>query len=126
MAGRQPGAVVGLLAGAGLALAGVALVELLIATGARPFSPLGPPGLGLVAAAALFGGYGFLGGALGGLAYCVANGFAGGRFSGFFAHGAIAAGWIALVLAIGAPVVWVRARPPAAAQGPLLAGAVAG
>ena len=124
MAGRQPGAVVGLLAGAGLALAGVALVELLIATGARPFSPLGPPGLGLVAAAALFGGYGFLGGALVVLAYCVANGFAGGRFPEFFANVAIAASWIAVLLAIGALMIWMRARLQAATMASLLDGAL--
>src|SRR5258706_5813633 len=104
MAGRQPGAVVGLLAGAGLALAGVALVEVLIATGARPFSPLRPPGLGLVAASALFGGYGFLGGALAVLSYCVANGFGGGRLFELLANAAIAASLIGVLLSIGALV----------------------
>jgi diguanylate cyclase (GGDEF)-like protein/PAS domain S-box-containing protein len=49
------------LRGAALALAGAAMVELLLGLGLQPYSPLGWPILGMVAAAALYGTSGALG-----------------------------------------------------------------
>ena len=120
MATQQRGVWFRLLAGAGLALVGVALVEALIGASLQPFSPLGLPGLGMVAAAALFGGSGFAGAGVVAFAYYLANAFAGGRFPEFFASGAIAASWLAALLAIGALMIWLRARLQAAQMASLL------
>jgi diguanylate cyclase (GGDEF)-like protein/PAS domain S-box-containing protein len=119
MAARQPGAVFGLLAGAVFALIGVGLVELLIASGLRPLSPLGLPGLGLLTAAALFGGYGFAGGGAVTLAYYWLNA-AGPRFPEFFANAHAAVGWLGGLLLIGGLVIALRARLHAANLAALL------
>jgi hypothetical protein len=50
--------------GVALTLVGVALVEALQLAGLRPLSPLGWPGIGLLAGAALAGGTGLAGGSL--------------------------------------------------------------
>jgi diguanylate cyclase (GGDEF)-like protein/PAS domain S-box-containing protein len=105
-----------------MALVGVALVEGLLAAGLRPLSPLSLPGLGLVAAAALFGWSGLAGAAAVALAYGAANFAWGGRFPEFFAAGHIAAGWAVVLLAIGAVVTWLRARLQAARLSNLLDG----
>jgi diguanylate cyclase (GGDEF)-like protein/PAS domain S-box-containing protein len=93
-----------------MALAGVALVELAVVLGLRPLSPLSLPGLGLVAAAALYGWSGFAGAAAVGFAYYLANLASPGRFPEFYAQGHLAAGWALVLLAIGGLVIWLRAR----------------
>ncbi|HEX9396240.1 MAG TPA: diguanylate cyclase [Burkholderiales bacterium] len=114
MAARHSGAVIGLLAGAGFALVGVGLVELLIAGGMRPLSPLGVPGLGLITAAALFGGYGFAGGAAVSLAYYVVNAGSASRFPEFFANAHVAFAWLGGLLLLGGVVIGLRSRLQAA------------
>jgi diguanylate cyclase (GGDEF)-like protein/PAS domain S-box-containing protein len=83
------------LRAAGLALAGVGIVEAFLLAGLRPFAPLGWPGLGLVAAAAFFG----LRGVLGALpvvavyyAFCLTSGA---RFPIFYAFWSSSLTWLA-------------------------------
>src|SRR5262245_23154031 len=94
MAAERPEALIRFLAGAGLVLVAVAMAEMLIASGLRPLSPLGLPGLALVTAAALLGAWGFAGGAAITLAYYLANAAWGNRFPEFFAYTHIAVAWM--------------------------------
>ncbi len=92
----------GALGGAALSLTGVAIVEALLLAGLRPYAPIGWPGLGLIAAAAIFGLRGVLGG-LPVLALSYAHALSNPeRFSAFFDdwHGSIA--WLAGIAFLGA------------------------
>jgi diguanylate cyclase (GGDEF)-like protein/PAS domain S-box-containing protein len=81
--------------GAGLALAGVGVVEVLLAAGLQPFAPIGLPGLGLIAAGALYGVRGVLG-ALPVLAvYYAASLWQRERFPAFFSHWYGSLAWLA-------------------------------
>lgn len=110
-------------AGAACAVIGVALVELLLALGARPFSPLGWPGLGVMAAAAIAGVRGLAGGALVAAVYYAVNVLHPQRFPDFFddASGTIA--WVTAISMLVAGILWARPRVlrAAAADAELLA-----
>jgi diguanylate cyclase (GGDEF)-like protein/PAS domain S-box-containing protein len=95
--------------GAGLALAGVALVEVLLAAGLTPLGPIGWPGLGMLAATAICGFPGLTGGAVVTAAYYLLNMLPPERFAGFYAQPHIMVFW---VIAFGAmTIVILLARP---------------
>jgi hypothetical protein len=72
--------------GAGLTLAGVAVVEVLLAAGMPPLGPVGWPGLGALAGTAVGGGAGLAGGSLVLAAYFFLNLAHPDRFADFFAQ----------------------------------------
>jgi diguanylate cyclase (GGDEF)-like protein len=82
----------GALRGAALALAGVGIVEALLALGLQPYAPIGWPGLGVIAAAALLGWRGIAGAVPVAAAYYAVSLAYPERFPVFFAdwHGSIA------------------------------------
>jgi len=98
------------LYGAGLALAGVGILELLMIAGWVPYSPLGWPGLGTIAAAAFFGVHGFFGGATVALSYYAVNLAHQGRFAGFFASVQPSVTWLAALLILGGIAIAFRGR----------------
>jgi diguanylate cyclase (GGDEF)-like protein/PAS domain S-box-containing protein len=98
------------LLGLGLALAGVAVVEVLIALGAPPLSPVGWPSLGMIAAAAIGGVAGLAGGALAVAGYYLANLANPDRFAPFYSHAANTAAWCVAVAALSGAALLVRPR----------------
>jgi len=98
--------------GAGLALAGVALVEIFVSFRAAPFSPIGWPAVGMLAAAALWGAYGLLGGAVVVLLYYCVNAMHPERFADFFSGMPTLLSWLGglVVLSAATLVLHVRLR----------------
>ena len=97
-------------AGAACALVGVALIELLLALGARPFSPLGWTGLGVMAGTALAGARGLAGGAAVIALYYVVNLQLPQRFPDFFdgPNGTVA--WVTGISMMVVGILWARPR----------------
>jgi diguanylate cyclase (GGDEF)-like protein/PAS domain S-box-containing protein len=110
-------------AGAACALIGVALIEILLATGARPFSPLGWSGLGVMAGAALAGARGLAGGTVVAAVYYLVNLQLPHRFADFFDGPTGTVAWIAGISMLVAGILWARPRVlrAAAADAELLA-----
>src|SRR3954462_11659114 len=98
------------LLGLGLALAGVAVVEALIALGARPLTPIGWPSLGMIAAAGVGGLGGLVGGAIGVVGYYVVNLAQPERFALFYVQAANLAQWGVAVTALSGAALLVRPR----------------
>jgi diguanylate cyclase (GGDEF)-like protein/PAS domain S-box-containing protein len=96
--------------GAVLALVGVALVEALQFAGLRPLSPLGWPGLGLLAGAALAGGAGLAAGSLVLAGYYALNFAQQQRFPEFYASPVNTVSWTIGLAAFAAAVLMVRPR----------------
>ena len=96
--------------GAVLALLGVALVEALQFAGLRPLSPLGWPGLGLLAGAAFAGGAGLAGGSLVLAGYYALNFVHQQRFPEFYASPVNTVSWTIGLAAFAATVLMVRPR----------------
>ena len=110
---RQAGdttAVHGALIGAGLALFGALVVEALVASGLRPLGPMGWPGVGMIAAAALCGMPGFAGGAAVTAAYYLFNVSRTDRFPEFFATAGPSISWLIGLLIASVVVIALRAR----------------
>ena len=96
--------------GVALTLVGVALVEALQAAGLRPLSPLGWPGIGLLAGAALAGGTGLAGGSLVLAGYYVFTFAHQQRFPEFYASPVTTVSWVIGLAALTAAVLVVRPR----------------
>jgi diguanylate cyclase (GGDEF)-like protein/PAS domain S-box-containing protein len=95
--------------GACLSLAGVALVEGLLAAGLQPLGPIGWPGLGMLAATAICGLPGLSGGAAVTAVYYILNMLPPERFAGFYAQPHITVFWL---IAFGAMTIAILlARP---------------
>jgi diguanylate cyclase (GGDEF)-like protein/PAS domain S-box-containing protein len=99
-----------LAVGLGLSLVGVAVVEVLIAVGTPPLSPVGWPSLGMIAAAGIGGLAGVVGGAIGVIGYYLANLAQPDRFAAFYAHATNTAAWCIAVGVMSATVLFVRPR----------------
>lgn len=82
------------LIGALFALAGVAVVELLLMAGQPPLAPVGWPALGAVFAAALFGLRGLLGAIVVTVAYYLVHAWQPARFPAFFASAGLSVAWL--------------------------------
>ncbi len=98
------------LAGAGLALAGCALVELLTRLGVGPFSPVGWGAIGMLAAGALRGGRALAGGAAVLLAYYAFNVAQPARFPAFFSTWTNSLSWLGGLTFLGACALALRGR----------------
>jgi len=98
------------LLGLGLALAGVVLVEVLIALGAPPLGPVGWPSLGMIAAAGIGGLAGLAGGALGVVGYYLVNLLHPERFPLFYSHAANTITWCLAISALSGAALLVRPR----------------
>ena len=96
--------------GIGLGLAGVILMEALFSAGLRPLTPMAWPALGALAAAALAGGAGFMGGSLVLAAYYIMNFMYPHRFPDFYAHPYSAVLWLLGLALIGGAILAVRPR----------------
>jgi diguanylate cyclase (GGDEF)-like protein/PAS domain S-box-containing protein len=96
--------------GAVLGLVGVGVVEGLLALGMRPLTPIGWPGLGALAGAALGGAGGFLGGSLALVAYYLVNMLQPQRFPEFFAHPYSTIYWLTALGAMGIAILVARPR----------------
>ena len=96
--------------GVGLTLVGVVLVEALLLAGLRPLSPLGWPGLGLLAGAALAGGTGLAGGSLVLAVYYAFNFAHQHRFPEFYASPVTTVSWVIGLTAFACAVLIVRPR----------------
>ncbi len=96
--------------GVGLTLVGVVLVEALQLAGLRPLSPLGWPGLGLLAAAALAGGTGLAGGSVVLAVYYAFNFAHQHRFPEFYASPVATLSWVIGLTAFACAVLIVRPR----------------
>ncbi|HEX7052527.1 MAG TPA: diguanylate cyclase [Burkholderiales bacterium] len=110
--------------GVALTLAGVALIEVLIAAGMPPLSPVAWSGLGMLAGAAAGGGPALAGGALTLAAYFFANSFHPERFPSFYAAASVGVYWLVGLALLSAAVLLVRPRllRLAAAEAELAAG----
>src|SRR5882672_4262745 len=95
--------------GAGLALAGVAIVEGLLLVGLHPLGPVGWPGLGVLAATAFGGIAGLIGGSLVVYAYYVLNFFHQYRFPEFYAN---PYGTVSWAVALGLLAIGILAARP--------------
>jgi diguanylate cyclase (GGDEF)-like protein/PAS domain S-box-containing protein len=99
-----------LLLGACLAIGGITLVEALILVGAPPLTPIGWPSLGMIAAAAIAGFTGLVGGAIAVVSYYVISLAQPERFPEFFSHAANTASWTVAVGVLAGAAVLVRGR----------------
>ena len=98
------------LSGAGLALAGIGLVELLLAIGLRPLSPVGWPGVGMLAGAAVGGVRGMAAGAAVVVGYYLLNLFRAELFPQFYAGATNAVAWGLGLAMLGAAALLGRRR----------------
>ena len=112
-------------AGAAFACAGIVLVEVLVAAGGAPVSPLGWPGLGTVVASALYGALGLAGGASVVLAYLLANLLRPDRFPLYFSGAVTVLTWPAGILFLSALALQLGKRLRQAEQSAALAHALA-
>ena len=96
--------------GACCALAGVVLVELLLATGLTPLAPIGWPGLGMLAATALYGAQGLSGGAIVVAVYYIVNMLPPERFAGFYAQPHITVFWLIAFTMLTIAILLARPR----------------
>jgi diguanylate cyclase (GGDEF)-like protein/PAS domain S-box-containing protein len=96
--------------GAGLALAGVVMVEVLLFAGLRPLTPMGWPGLGALAAAAIAGASGFAGGSLVLVAYYLFNVVQPHRFPEFYVNPYATISWLLALGLLGVAILAVRPR----------------
>jgi len=108
------------LSGAGLALTGVAVLELFLATGMRLYSPVGWPGFGMIAGAAFFGLRGFIGGAAVVLAFYLANMLRPQRFATFYASAGPSIAWLVAIVALSLIAAALSARLRRAERGAAL------
>jgi PAS domain-containing protein len=93
-AGREPRGWQEALIGAGFALVGVGIVELLLFVGETPLGPVGWPTLGAIFASALYGVRGLLGALAVLSAYYLVNAIMPGRFPAFFASPLLTLVWV--------------------------------
>jgi PAS domain-containing protein len=98
------------LLGLGLALIGIVVVEVLIALSMHPLTPIGWPSLGMIAASALGGVAGCVGGALGVIAYYLVNLAYPERFPIFFASASNTVTWCIAVGFLTGGALLVRPR----------------
>jgi diguanylate cyclase (GGDEF)-like protein/PAS domain S-box-containing protein len=98
------------LLGLGLALAGVVVVEVLIALGAPPLGPVGWPSLGMIAAAGIGGPAGLAGGAFGVIGYYFVNLAQPERFAQFYSLAANTVGWCVALGVLSGAALLVRPR----------------
>lgn len=96
--------------GIGFGLLGVAIVETLVLSGLRPFSPIGWPGVGLVVAAAIAGLPGLAGASVVAGPYYTVSLTNPERFPEFFANPVTSMSWLIVVAAAAAVVLAVRPR----------------
>ncbi|HZN86764.1 MAG TPA: diguanylate cyclase [Burkholderiales bacterium] len=96
--------------GAGLGLAGVALVEGLLLLGLQPLTPIGWPALGTFAGAALGGVWGFAGGTLAIAVYYVINLLQPHRFPDFYGSAFNMVSWLVGLGAVGLAILAARPR----------------
>ncbi len=106
---RLPG-VPAFFLGAGLALTGSGLVEMLLLAGLRPLTPVAWPGLGMVLGAALGGARALAGGACVLAAYYVLNALAPQRFAEFYSHASNTVAWAAGLALLAGLVLALRSR----------------
>ena len=96
--------------GFGLGLIGVGLVEALLLAGLQPLAPVGFPGLAMLVATALAGGWALAGGALVTALYYAINFAWVERFAQFYAHPFPAAAWMLVFGAMASAVLFARRR----------------
>jgi diguanylate cyclase (GGDEF)-like protein/PAS domain S-box-containing protein len=97
-------------AGVCCALAGVVLVEVLLALGLSPLGPIGWPGLGMLAAAALCGAAGLAGGAVVVVLYYIVNMLPAERFAAFYAQPHITISWLLAFTLLAIVILLARPR----------------
>ena len=98
------------LIGAGFALVGVAIVELLAVVGQTPLGPVGWPTLGAIFAAALYGVRGLAGAVAVVLAYYLLNAAFPARFAAFYASPLVSIAWLGAGALICGLVLALRGR----------------
>jgi diguanylate cyclase (GGDEF)-like protein/PAS domain S-box-containing protein len=98
------------LGGLGLAAIGVLVVEILMAWGAPPLTPVGWPSLGMIAGAAIGGMAGLAGGALAVVGYYLVNLAHADRFPLFYSHAANTITWCLAISALSGAALLVRPR----------------
>jgi diguanylate cyclase (GGDEF)-like protein/PAS domain S-box-containing protein len=96
--------------GVGCTLIGVLLVEALQLAGLRPLSPLGWPGIGLLAAAALAGGTGLASGSLVLAVYYALNFTHQHRFPEFYVSPVTTVSWVVGLMIFAGAILIVRPR----------------
>ena len=116
----QPKAAKDFFAGAGLALTGVAVIELFLATGMRLYSPVGWPGFGMIAGAAFFGLRGFLGGATVVLGFYFLNMLRPARFAAFYDGPGPSIAWLVAIVVLSLIATALSARLRRAERGAAL------
>ena len=96
--------------GAALALLGVALAEAFLFAGLRLLSPLGWPGVGVLAGAAIGGGAGLAGASLVAAGYYVVNFGHPHRFPEFYGSAGTTVSWVVALAILSAAILMVRPR----------------
>jgi len=96
--------------GAALALLGIALAEAILFAGLRPLSPLGWPGVGVLAGAAIGGGAGLAGASLVAAGYYVVNFGHPHRFPEFYGSAGTTVSWVVALAILSAAILMVRPR----------------
>jgi len=109
------------LSGAGLALTGVAVIELFVATGIRLYSPVGWPGFGMIAGAAFFGLRGFIGGAAVVLGFWLLNMMRPERFASFYDGPGPSIAWLVAIVVLSLIAAALSARLRRAERSAVLA-----
>ena len=99
-----------LLTGGAFALAGAAAIEILRAAGLPPFGPVGWPGVGMLAAAALWGAWSLAGGAAVTLAYYAFNAAHAERFPEFFSGISTRLSWLGGFIVLSAAAYAIHSR----------------
>jgi len=112
------------LSGAGLALTGVAVIELFLAVGMRLYSPVGWPGFGMIAGAAFFGLRGFTGGAVVVLAFYLLNMLRPERFATFYDGAGPSIAWLVAIVVLSLIAAALSARLRRAERSAVLANRV--
>src|SRR5207248_1030045 len=102
--------VVRFVVGLATALLGVALAEGFLFAGLRPLSPLGWPGLGVLAGAATGGGAGVAGASLVAAGYYVLNFAHPYRFPEFYGSAGATVSWIIALALLSTAILMVRPR----------------
>jgi diguanylate cyclase (GGDEF)-like protein/PAS domain S-box-containing protein len=89
---------------------GAALVELFVRLGVSPFGPVGWPGVGMLAAAALWGAWSLAGGAAVSFTYYFLNAAYAERFPDFFAGLSTRLSWLGGFAVLGAAALVIHGR----------------